>query len=143
MIVISNSGINPVPIEMAMLAKEAGLIVVAITSRAHSQSVNSRHSSGKRLYEVADIVIDNRGVPGDAAIPLPSVNFKSGATSTVAGTAIVQAIVVQAAALLAERGITPPVFISANLPAGDAHNRELVSRYRSHLARYFISSYTP
>jgi uncharacterized phosphosugar-binding protein len=142
-ILISNSGINPMPVEMALLAKPAGLTVIAITSLAHSQSVNSRHSSGHRLYELADIVIDTHGVVGDAAVELPGGRVKSGATSTVVGSAIIQAIAVQAAALLAERGIEPPVFVSANVPGGDAHNRALIARFRSRLARFEISSYTP
>ena len=137
-IVISNSGINPVPIEMAMLCKAAGLTVIAITALAHSKAVDSRHSSGKKLYELADIVINTHGIPGDAGLNLPGSTFKSGATSTLVGVSIVQAITVQAAALLAERGIDPPVFISANLPEGDAHNKTMVSRYQSRLVRHQI-----
>ena len=138
MIVISNSGINPVPIEMALLCKAAGFTVIAITALAHSKAVDSRHSSGQKLYALADIAIDTHGVPGDAGLDLPGGKFKSGATSTLVGASIMQAITVQAAALLAERGIDPPVFISANLPEGDAHNKRIVARYRSRLARYQI-----
>lgn len=141
-VIISNSGINAVPIDMAMLAKAAGLTVIAITSLAHSQSVQSRHSSGKKLYEVADIVIDTHGIPGDAAVELPG-GLKGGALSTLLGSAIVQALTVQAAALLAERGLEPPVLISANVPGGDEHNRALVERYWPRLVKHKISSYTP
>jgi uncharacterized phosphosugar-binding protein len=138
MVVISNSGINPVPIEMAMLCKQAGLTVIAITALAHSKAVESRHSSRRKLYELADIVIDTHGVRGDAALDLPGGEFKSGATSTLIGVSIVQAINVQAAALLAERGIDPPVFVSANVPEGDTHNKEVIARYRSRLVRYQV-----
>lgn len=141
-VIVSNSGINAVPVEMAMLCKAAGLTVIAITSLAHSQSVPSRHSSGKKLYELADIVIDTHAVPGDAAVELPG-GIRSGATSTLLGSASIQALTVQAAALLAERGISPPVFVSANLPQGDAHNREQLARYWSRLVRHPISSYAP
>jgi uncharacterized phosphosugar-binding protein len=123
---------------MALLCKAAGLTVIAITALAHSTAVESRHSSGKKLYEVADIVINTHGIPGDAGLDLPGGKFKSGATSTLIGAAIVQAITVQAAALLAERGIEPPVFISANLPQGDAHNKKVIARYRSRLVRHQI-----
>jgi uncharacterized phosphosugar-binding protein len=140
LVVISNSGINAVPIEIAMAGKERGLTVIALTSLAHSQAVSSRHSSGKKLYELADIVIDSHTVPGDAALELPGSQLKSGATSTVIGAAIIEAIVVQAAALLAERGIVPPVLVSSNLPEGDAHNRALAARYRPRLIRYQISA---
>lgn len=138
--VISNSGINPVPIEMAMIGQKGGLKVVAITSLAHSRSMSSRHSSGKRLADVADIVIDTHGAPGDASIEIPGSPYKIGATSTIAGSAIVQAITVQAAALLAERGIEPPVWVSANLQDGDAHNNALLERYRPYLARYQMAT---
>lgn len=138
MIIISNSGINPVPIEMALLCKSAGMKVIAITALSHSQAVGSRHSSGKKLYELADIVIDTHGKEGDAGLELPGGAFKSGATSTLVGATIIQAINVQAAALLAGRGIEPPVFISANLPQGDAHNKKMIAHYRQRLARYQI-----
>jgi uncharacterized phosphosugar-binding protein len=134
--VISNSGINPTPIEVAMLTKQLGLTVIVITSLSHSQSVASRHSSGKKLYEVGDIVIDTHGVPGDAAIQLPNSQIKSGALSTVIGAAIVQAITVQTAAFLSQRGIKPPIWISANLPGGDENNNALQEKYRSRMARY-------
>jgi uncharacterized phosphosugar-binding protein len=142
-VVISNSGINAVPVEAATLSKAAGLTVVALTSVAHSKSVPTRHSSGKKLYEVADIVIDTCGVPGDATLELPGGMLKTGATSTMVGCAIVQAITAQAAALLAERGITPPVFVSANIQGGDAHNREMVTKYWSRIVRHSVSSYAP
>lgn len=135
MVVISNSGINPLPVEVAIESKERGLTVIAITCLAHSQNVPSRHPSGKKLYEVADIVIDTQGVPGDAALELPGVPGRVGPTSTILGVAIVEAISVQAAAILAERGIVPPVLVSSNLPEGDMHNRKLVERYRNRLIR--------
>jgi uncharacterized phosphosugar-binding protein len=121
---------------MAQIAKELGLTVVAITSRSHSESQTSRHSSGRKLYQVADIVIDNHGLPGDAAITLPNSTLKSGATSTVVGAAIVQAVSVQAAAILMERGHDPLVWVSANVAGGDAHNNRLLERYRPRMARY-------
>ncbi len=137
-VVISNSGINPLPIEVALECKARGLTVVAITCLEHSQNVPSRHPGGKKLYEVADIVIDTQGVPGDAALDLPGVPGRVGPTSTLLGAAIVEAIAVQAAAVLAERGVVPPVLVSANLPEGDAHNQALIERYRARLVRYEV-----
>jgi len=134
--IISNSGINPTPIEVALLTKQLGLSVIVITSLSHSQSVASRHSSGKKLYELGDIVIDTHGVPGDATIELPESQIKSGALSTVIGAAIVQAITVQTASLLIERGGKAPIWISANVPGGDSNNKALLEKYRPQMARY-------
>lgn len=137
-IVISQSGINAVPVEVALLCKAAGLHVIALTSLAHSQLVAARHSSGKKLYEIADLVIDTHNIPGDVALQLPNSSLKSGAPSTIIGAMIIEAITVQAAALLAERGLTPPVFISSNVPGGDAHNQQLVAHYRPRMVRYQV-----
>ena len=141
--IISNSGINPVPIEMARIASDAGMKVIAITSLTHSRSVPSRHSSGSKLYELAEIVIDTHSAPGDASTALPDSPYRSGATSTIAGSAIVQAITVAAAALLAARGIEPPIWVSANVHDGDAHNQALLERYRPLLVRHAMPQFSP
>lgn len=124
LIVVSNSGRNAVPVELAEGARRRGLRTVAVTSLAHSRSVTSRAPSGRRLFEVVDVVIDNLGVSGDAAVTVGSgvTSASVGATSTVAGAAALQAIAVQTAARLVELGLRPPVFVSANVEAGDAHN---------------------
>lgn len=141
-VIISNSGINAVPVEMALISKEAGLTVVAITSLLHSQSVEPRHSSGKRLFEIADMVIDTHVPRGDALVELPG-GLHSGAASTIVGSAMIQAFTIQTAVLLAEQGMTPPILISANMPGGDTHNREVIHKYLSRLVRYQISQYAP
>jgi uncharacterized phosphosugar-binding protein len=139
-VIISNSGINPLPVEMALECKARGLTVVAITCLAHSQAVPSRHPSGRKLYEAADIVVDTHGEPGDALLDLPGLPGKVGALSTLLGIAIIEAITVQAASILGERGLTPPVLVSSNLPEGDAHNRALVERYRGRMVRSEVPS---
>lgn len=128
-IVISTSGRNAVPIEMAMAARDRGLKVIALTSLAYSRSQPSRHPSGKRLADVADLILDNGSPPGDALLELPGLPEKIGPSSGAVGAAILHAVIVQAVANLLERGIEPPVFLSGNLPDGDEHNQRLMRQY--------------
>lgn len=132
-IVISTSGRNPLPIEMAMEAKKKGLKVVAITSLRFADSVSSRHSSGKKLHQIADLVIDNHGEVGDASIRIEGVETPLAPTSTVAGTYIVNLIVLGALEMLKEKGMEPPVFKSANLDGSKEHNKRLKALYPSRL----------
>ena len=141
LLIASNSGINAVPIEMALEAQKRGLKVVAITSMAHTRAAMPRHSSGKKLYEIADLVIDNCGIPGDAAIEVPGFPGRVGATSSIAGAAIVNAITVQVAENLAARGVTPPILISANTEGGDEHNARIQAQYLDRLKRTMIPVY--
>jgi uncharacterized phosphosugar-binding protein len=135
LVVISNSGRNPSPIEMAMAGKAAGLPVIAVTSLAFSRRVSSRHSSGSKLYDVADVVLDLCGEEGDAALPLPG-GVSVGPTSTAAGSALLQATVAAAAARLQARGLEPPLFVSQNLDGSGDHNEELRARYRGRVHVY-------
>jgi uncharacterized phosphosugar-binding protein len=136
LVVVSNSGINPVPIEVALEGKQAGATVVAVTSLTHSQQVPSRHSSGQKLYEVADIVLDTMVPEGDAVVELPGCGWRVAPISTVISVAMLNAIVAQTAHNLAASGKQPPVFISANLPEGDAHNQQVVEKYWRRLTQY-------
>jgi len=132
-IILSTSGRNPAPVDAALAAREAGLAVIAVTSRAYANAHPSRHSSGKRLHDAADVVIDNHVKPGDAALSLPGLEQKVGPTSTALGSAIVQAVVVEALAKLLARGEEPPVYISANIPGGKEHNEAILARYRERI----------
>lgn len=137
-IVISNSGRNPAPVEMALEVKKLGATVVGLTSLAHSNSVTSNDPSGKKLMEIADIVIDNGCPPGDAMIELPGLLPKVGPGSTVGGAVILNSIITQAAANLLEKGLKPPVAFSGNLPEAEEYNksfrkqREKFSRQMRH-----------
>jgi uncharacterized phosphosugar-binding protein len=113
-LVASNSGRNAVPVEFAEECVARGAVVVAVTSLDHSRSVASRAPSGRRLFEVADIVVDNCGVPGDAVLDVPGVAERVGPTSTMSGALIVQAIVCEAVSRLVELGHAPRVLRSAN-----------------------------
>ena len=129
----SVSGRNTVPVEMAIEAREMGVHTVCITNLEYSKSVTSRHLSGKNLYEVCDIVIDNCGVTGDAAIKLDGLEEKIGPTSTTVGTAILNAIVIEAVEQMIADGIVPPVFMSDNIDGGDAHNARIFEEYKDNI----------
>ncbi|HEV8366603.1 MAG TPA: SIS domain-containing protein [Pyrinomonadaceae bacterium] len=113
-IVISNSGRNAAPMEMALEMKALGLKVIAITSLEQSSKSSPRHSSGKRLYEVVDVVIDNCVPSGDALLGLPGLESRIGPSSTVAGAAIINSIIIEAVSELLRRGDPVPVLPSAN-----------------------------
>jgi uncharacterized phosphosugar-binding protein len=130
LIVISNSGVNAVPVEMALLAKEAGMKVVAICSLAYSRAAKLKPGVPARLYEVADLTLDNLGEPGDAVVEVDGDGLKVGPTSTVVGAALLNAIFVEAASLLAADGAELPVYRSSNMPGAPEHNRRLVDRFR-------------
>lgn len=133
LIVHSVSGRNTVPVEMAQTAHERGIFVIGITNMSHSMSVTSRAPSGKRLFEVCDLVIDNCGVPGDASTQLDGLKEKIGPTSTSVGAALINALVIEAVENLIADGIVPPVFMSANLDGGDAHNRRIFDEYADNI----------
>lgn len=123
LIVISNSGRNALPVEMALEGKKRGLPVVGITSVAHSLSVSPRNNADARLCEVCDVVIDNCGVAGDASVALEDgEGVRVGPTSTIAGAFIANCIVCAAVEELLGRNVRPPVFVSANIDESDRHN---------------------
>ena len=133
MLIISTSGRNPVPIEMALEAKKRGLNVIALTSLTYSKAVESRHSSGKKLFEVADIVIDNGAIPGDAVVEIEGVPNKVGPTSAVVGCAILQALIVRVVEIMAEKGLEPPVWLASNVPGGDEANAKYINKYKARI----------
>jgi len=106
-IVISTSGIRPVIVEMAMGARRRGLPVIAILSRRHCEQVAPAHSSGKKLIDVADVVIDNQCPPGDCVVELPGLEWRTGPASTVTGATIVNMIRCETAERLLARGFQP------------------------------------
>ncbi|MDR2658320.1 MAG: SIS domain-containing protein [Oscillospiraceae bacterium] len=132
-IVHSVSGRNTVTVDVAMRAREKGAKVIALTNMTTTTQVSSRHPSGKSLYQCADIVIDNCGDFGDSSIPVPGIPEKVGPTSTAVGAALLYAVVVQASALIAQTGVIPPVFVSANVEGGDAHNAAMLKTYKEHI----------
>jgi uncharacterized phosphosugar-binding protein len=133
LIVISNSGVNAAPVEIALLAREAGLKVLAICSVAYSKSVEPKAGVSARLYEVADLTLDNLGEPGDAVVEVDGTGLKVGPTSTVIGAALLNAVFVEATCTLAAEGVDPPVYRSSNMPGASEHNRRLVERFKARI----------
>ena len=133
LIIHSVSGRNNAPVELAIEAGKVGINTVCITNLEYSSQVTSRHPSGKRLFEVCDYVIDNCGVKGDAAVTLEGLPEKIGPTSTAVGTALINAVVIEAVEQMIADGIVPPVFMSANLDGGDAHNAMIFEEYKNNI----------
>lgn len=127
--VISNSGRNAVPVEMCLEAKKKGAAVIALTSMQHSSGCASRHKSGKKMYEIADVTIDNWAEKGDAAFPIEGLDTCIGPTSSVTGITIAQSLICQVVDNLVKAGIEPPVFKSSNVDGGDEHNNRMFERY--------------
>jgi uncharacterized phosphosugar-binding protein len=130
LIVISNSGRNAVPIDLALEGRRKGMRVVALTNMAHSRAWPSRHSGGKNLAEVAELAIDNRGVNGDACLALEGLPGNIGPTTTSTGALIINAIIVQGIQYALQAGKAPEIFISSN-SCGDSHNEVLLQKYKS------------
>jgi uncharacterized phosphosugar-binding protein len=138
MVLFSHSGINAVIMDVALGAHEVGMTVVGVTSVPHSSAVPARHSSGKRLFEEADIVIDT-GVPlRDASVPVEGLDHPVGPTSTVLATAVAHAMVGETVQELVRLGVEPHVMVNPNTAgkeeanrANDANYEELWRRLRS------------
>lgn len=134
-LVISNSGRNASPIEVAMEAKAMGLEVIVLTSLDMSKNTSSRHSSGKKLYELGDYVLDNGGVPGDAALEAPGFPYKVGPTSTMSGSLLLNLLSMEIIEQLIKMGVRPPTYVSQNADGGAEHNEALAKKYRHRIRR--------
>lgn len=133
LIVHSVSGRNAAAVELAQAGRARGAFVIAITSLTYSAAVQPRQPGAARLFEVADLVLDNRAPVGDALVELPGLAQKAGASSTVTGAALLNAVMVRAAELLLQRTGEAPIFVSANLDGGDAANQRWLDSYRGRL----------
>lgn len=129
LIIVSISGRNAGVVDMALEAKKIGMKVIALTSRQFAQSTTSRHSSGKNLVEVADVVIDIKCASGDAAMEIEGLEPRFCGTSTVLGMSVMEAIIAQTVENCMKKGYKPPIYVSSNLDKGDAINDEHIKKY--------------
>lgn len=133
LLLVSVSGRNAVPIEMAQAAQERGAKVIGLTSRAYSQGVSSRHPTGKKMHDFADVVLDNKVDKGDAVLSAEGMPQKFTPASGVTSIAILQGLVAATIQELLRRGVTPPVFLAANVDGGKEYNARLLEQYKEHI----------
>jgi uncharacterized phosphosugar-binding protein len=133
-LIASNSGVNGSVVGMALLAKEKGHDVIGMTSLQHTAQVQPKHPSGLRLSEIADVVIDNLAPYGDATLALPG-GVAVGSISSITSAFIAQLLTIGVAERMNGEGRVPPLYLSANIPDGDEHNRALEKKYEGRIRR--------
>lgn len=127
-IIFSNSGRNAVPVEMAEICKAKGIFVLALTNLNQSTALSSRARSGKKLYEIADIVIDNHGQAGDACVKYD--NQFIAPTSTAIGAIVVNLLLVSIVKAMQAKGHKAEIFASSNVDGGDEINNAFIEKYK-------------
>ncbi|MEW1643527.1 MULTISPECIES: SIS domain-containing protein [unclassified Streptomyces] len=133
LVIISLSGRNALPVEMAMKARSLGVRVIGVTSVAYASETTSRHTSGTYLKDHCDVVLDSKIAIGDAELTLDTIPAPFAPASTAVTTALLQAVMATAAATLADRGIEPPLLRSGNVDGGHAWNRRVFEEYRDRI----------
>ena len=133
MIIISNSGNNIAPVDAAIRAKEKGIPVIAITAVEYSNFLKTKHRDGVKLKDVADVVLDNCSLIGDAAVEIENFPMKVGSTSTIPNVYLQNAILIQMVEILVKEGYTPDVYYNGHMAFMDEncadHNDKLVDKY--------------
>jgi uncharacterized phosphosugar-binding protein len=136
LIVFSVSGVNNIPVEVAAESRSRGLRVIAITSRSYCKAVTEARGLARTLMTEADLVIDNHVPVGDAVLPIPQSDSRAASVSTIAASLVYHLLLEQIMKDLTERGVPVPIFVSSNLPNADAHNAELIARYRERVRNF-------
>lgn len=133
MVIINAYGLNAMTIDTVEECKRRGVTTIGVTSSSFARLVpaghKARHPSNKNLFEEVDIFIDNHLPPGDAVVAIEGFGEKVGSTSTFCNCFVMNCLVIEAVKLLIARGVTPPVFMSANMPGGDEHNKAMEEKY--------------
>ena len=134
LMIASNSGVNGSIVGLALLAKQHGIPLIAVTSLEHTMAVPLKHPSGQRLSDVADVVIDNLAPYGDATLTLGG-GVPVGAVSSITAAYVAQLLTIGVSERIAADGRRPPLYLSANIPGGDEHNSALEQRYAGRIHR--------
>ena len=133
MIIISNSGNNIAPVDAALRAKEKGIPVIGITAVEYSGYLKTKHRDGVKLKDVAEVVLDNCSLIGDAAVEIEGFPMKVGSTSTIPNVYLQNAVLVEMVDILVKRGFRPDVYYNGHMAFMDEncanHNQELVDKY--------------
>ena len=129
LLLISVTGRSAFTVELALRARERGVKVITIASLSYARFSEARHPSGKKVFEVADLVIDNCGIPGDAALEIEGIETKVAPTSGVAGCYIVWALTAELVKRLRGRGLKPSIYRSINMPDGETFNEQQRKHY--------------
>jgi uncharacterized phosphosugar-binding protein len=130
LVIVSNSGRNAVPVQMALGAKKRGIFTIALTNLTHSKGVSSRDKSGKKLYELCDIVLDTCGPVGDALVPVPGKDYIVGPSSTIFGALVIEMMVCAVIEKIAADGKDLFLLKSGNVDGSDEHNYNAVKQLR-------------
>lgn len=133
--IFSHGGLNAAPVEAALYAKGRGLSVIAVTSAAHQRRATASHSSGKKLSDIADVLIDNCVPPEDALVAVDGWPYPVAAGSTVAVVAASMTVLSEVARRLASRGVKPPVFVSPNVNPDTRVNDQVFEAHRELLQK--------
>lgn len=134
-VIISNSGRNPLPIDIALGCKAKGAKLIVVTALEASKRLTSKHSCGKNLYELADVVLDNRVVEGDSTIEMEGLDTKVCGMSSITTAVLLQAVTYEAAQILLDKGLVPPIYKSQNIDGGREFNEKLEAKYVERLYR--------
>lgn len=129
MILGSVSGRNLPVVDLALEARKMGIFTIVVTSMSYTTQVPSDHPCGKRLFELADIVIDNCAPPAEAMMEVPGIEARMCAASGLAAAYIMWSVTTVAVEAMLEKGVTPGVLKSANFPGGNEYNAGIIKHY--------------
>lgn len=136
LIVVSTSGRNAAPVDFALEGKKRGLTVIGLTSSEFSNSVSSRHESGKKLIDVCDYVLDMGGVPGDAIIPVPNQDFNTGSISSIIGFSLLNTMIGECIQEIVNRGGKPDIWTSVNAKNAAEINAANLVKYKDRVTSF-------